>query len=313
MSLGALPGSVSIREVGLRDGLQIEAPVPTAEKLHLLDALVATGVRRVELTSFVSPSAVPALADAEKVAAAVADRPGIDWSALVLSRGGVNRALAAGIRDIEYVVSASDTHSQANAARTTAEALALTGELADLVHEADGRLELIVAMAWDCPFEGPTPPERVHGIVEHAVAAGIDRICLADTIGSTTPVRLTDLVGATRDRAGTLDLGIHLHDTRGMGSANALAAVMAGVTSLDASIGGLGGCPFAPGASGNVATEELAYLLAGCGIETGLDMAALLRAAAVAEAAVGHPLSGSLFRADRQDDAQKPEQRASTR
>lgn len=297
--LGRLPTSVSIREVGLRDGLQIEQPIPTEEKLRLLDAVLATGVRRIELTSFVSPRAVPALADAETVAAAVANRPEVDWSALVLSRSGVARALAAGIRNLEYVVSASDTHSQANAGRTTAEAVALGAELADLVHAAGGRFEVIVAMAWDCPFEGATPPERVHGIVEQVVGAGADRLCLADTVGTATPVLLAELIHATRDRAGGLDLGIHLHDTRGMGSANALAAVAAGVTSLDASIGGLGGCPFAPGASGNVATEELAYLFAGCGVETGLDMSALLVAATVAEAAVGHELTSSLFRAER--------------
>jgi hydroxymethylglutaryl-CoA lyase len=297
--MNGLPPTVSIREVGMRDGLQIENPVETPDKLRLLDALVATGVRRIELTSFVSPRAVPALADAERVAAAVAERPGITWSALVAGRGGVARALDAGIRDLEYVVSASDSHSRANVGRGSAESVDLTAALAETVHDAGGRLEVVVAIAWDCPFEGPTPPERVLAIVESVVAAGADRLCLADTIGTTTPVRLVDLVAATRTLAPGLDVGVHLHDTRGMGAANALAAVQAGVTSLDASIGGLGGCPFAPGASGNVATEELAYLFAECGIETGLDMAELLRAAAVAESVVGHELTSSLFRADR--------------
>lgn len=296
---GALPAAVSVREVGMRDGLQIEEPVPTEEKLRLLEAIVATGVRRVELTSFVSPRAVPALADAEQVAAAALERwDGVTWSALVASRTGVDRALAAGITDVEYVVSASDTHSRANVGRGTDDSVALTAELAETVHAAGGRLEAVIAIAWDCPFEGPTPPERVLAIAEAVVAAGADSLCLADTIGTTTPRRLAELVGATRERVAGLDIGIHLHDTRGMGAANALAAVTVGVTSLDASVGGLGGCPFAPGASGNVATEELGYLLDGLGVETGLDLPAVLRAAGVAESVVGHELTSSLYRAD---------------
>jgi hydroxymethylglutaryl-CoA lyase len=294
-----LPSSVSLREVGMRDGLQIEAPVPTQHKLRLLEAIVATGVRRVELTSFVSPRAVPALADAAEVVAAATERwSGVVWSALVASRSGVDRALAAGVTDLEYVVSASDTHSRANVGRGTEESVALTAQLADVVHAAGGRLETIIAIAWDCPFEGPTPVRRVLEIADAVVAAGTDALCLADTIGTVEPRRLVELVEATRARAPGVDIGVHLHDTRGMGAANALAAVAAGVTSLDASVGGLGGCPFAPGASGNVATEEIVYLLEGCGIGTGLDPDALLRAAAVAEEVVGHELTSSLYRAD---------------
>ncbi|WP_230486624.1 hydroxymethylglutaryl-CoA lyase [Nocardioides anomalus] len=296
---GALPERVSVREVGLRDGLQIEAPVPTEAKLRLLEAVVATGVPRVELTSFVSARAVPALADAERVAAAALERfDDVLFSALVASRTGVDRALAAGLTDVEYVVSASDTHSRANVGRGTEESVALTAELAETVHAAGGRLEAVIAIAWDCPFEGPTPPERVLGIAEAVVAAGADALCLADTIGTTTPLRLVELVRATREHAPGLDVGIHLHDTRGMGAANALAAVTAGVTSLDASVGGLGGCPFAPGASGNVATEELVYLLDGIGVATGLDLRAVLHAAGVARDAVGHELTSSLLKAD---------------
>jgi hydroxymethylglutaryl-CoA lyase len=276
--------------------------VPTEDKLRLLEAIVAAGVRRVELTSFVSPRAVPALADAEQLTAAALARFGeVTFSALVASRTGVDRALTAGLTDLEYVVSASDSHSRANVGRGTAESVALTGELAETAHAAGGRLEAIIAIAWDCPFEGPTPPERVLGIAEEVVAAGADSVCLADTIGTTTPRRLVDLVTATRERVPGPDIGIHLHDTRGMGAANALAAVTVGVTSLDASVGGLGGCPFAPGASGNLATEELVYLLDGLGIRTGLDPRALVRAAAVAEQVVGHELTSSLFRADRAD------------
>jgi hydroxymethylglutaryl-CoA lyase len=296
---GPLPDRVSLREVGMRDGLQIEAPVPTAQKLRLLEAIVATGVRRVELTSFVSPRAVPALADAEQVAAEATERwPDVTWSALVASRTGVDRALAAGITDLEYVVSASDTHSRANVGRGTDESVALTAELAETVHSAGGRLEAVIAIAWDCPFEGPTPPARVLDIADAVAGSGADALCLADTIGTTTPRRLVDLVTATRARVTGPDIGIHLHDTRGMGAANALAALTAGVTSLDASVGGLGGCPFAPGASGNLATEELVYLLEGCGVGTGLDLSAVISAAGVAAEVVDHELTSSLFRAD---------------
>ncbi len=295
----SLPAAVSIREVGLRDGLQIEAPVPTSDKLRMLEAIVATGVRRVELTSFVSPRAVPSLADAEAVAAEVHRWPDVRWSALVAGLGGVRRALAAGVHDLELVVSASDTHSRANVGRGTAESIDLVPTVVETTHAAGGRVELMLAIAWDCPFEGPTDPATVLDLVRAGVAAGVDAVCLADTIGTVTPGRLVPLVQAVQAVVGGLDVGVHLHDTRGMGAANALAAVTSGVTSLDASVGGLGGCPFAPGASGNVATEELVYLLEGSGVATGLDLDAVLAAATVAQDVVGHELTSSLLRAGR--------------
>jgi hydroxymethylglutaryl-CoA lyase len=293
----SLPPSVSIREVGPRDGLQIEQPIPTAAKLNMLAALVATGVRRIEATSFVSPRAVPALADAEQVAAALARWPDIWWSALVASTRGAQRALAAGVTNLEYVVSAADAHSQANVARSTAGSVELIGPIAELVHAAGGTVEVIVATAWDCPFTGPTPPERTVAVTHQALARGADVLCLGDTIGTTTPGRVLELLGAVRALDPSVDVGVHFHNTRGTGIANALAAVQAGVTSLDASVGGLGGCPFAPGASGNIATEELIYLLDGSGVATGVDLDAVLAAAAVTERAVGHDLPSSLYRA----------------
>ncbi|SHK35237.1 hydroxymethylglutaryl-CoA lyase [Pseudonocardia thermophila] len=292
-----LPAEVDVREVGMRDGLQLEAPVPLETKLALLDALVATGVRRIEATSFVSPAAVPALADAAQVAAALDQWPGVRFSALVAGVGGARRAVAAGMTDLEYVVSAADGHSLANARRTTDEATAATAEVARLAHEAGGRCEVIIAVAWDCPFDGPTPPERTVAVARRAVEAGADEICLGDTIGTVVPGRLVALVDAVREACAGVPIGVHLHNTRGAGLACALAAVQAGVTRLDASIGGLGGCPFAPGASGNIATEELVYLLEDSGVRTGIDLAAALRAAAVAEQAVGHPLPSGLYRA----------------
>jgi len=296
MSL-SLPATVSVREVGLRDGLQLEKPIDLRSKVQMIEALVATGLRRIEATAFVSPRAVPSMADAEQVAAELHRWPEVSWSALVASPNGARRALAAGFTEIEYVVSAADGHSLANVGRTTDEAAALLGAIAELVHATDGKVEAIIATAWDCPFDGPTPVGRTVDVAQRAAGLGADRLALGDTIGSTTPRRVVELVEAVRARTGGLDVGVHFHDTRGTGQANVLAAVQCGVTSIDASVGGLGGCPFAPGASGNIATEELVYMLQGSGVRTGIDLPALLRAADVTEQAVGHSLPSSLHRA----------------
>jgi hydroxymethylglutaryl-CoA lyase len=302
MTATGLPDRVDIREVGPRDGLQIEAPVSTEAKLDLIRALVATGVRRIEATAFVSPRAMPSMADAEAVAAQVLAIPEIEWSALVASVGGTRRALAAGIRTVEYVVSAADGHSLANARRTTDEAMAAVEEVAGLVHAVGGRCEVIIATAWDCPFDGPTPVTRTAALAGQAARSGADQICLGDTIGTTTPARVVTLVEAVRDvLAGAsshdVPLGAHFHNTRGTGIASAYAALQAGVTQFDASVGGLGGCPFAPGASGNIATEELVYVLDDAGVATGIDLLATLTAAECAQAVVGHPLESNLLRA----------------
>ncbi|GAB2931876.1 hydroxymethylglutaryl-CoA lyase [Rhodococcus aerolatus] len=292
-----LPGAVDVREVGMRDGLQLEDPVPLAGKLAMLEAIVATGVRRVEVTSFVSPKAVPALADADDVAAELHRFPGVHFSALVANLRGAQRAVDAGVADLEYVVSAADSHSRANAGRSTAEATDAVAAIAELAHGAGGSLEVIVATAWDCPFDGRTDPARVVAVTTAAVAQGADQLCLGDTIGTVTPARTVALLDAVRAASPAVALGAHFHDTRGTGQANALAAVLAGVTQLDASVGGLGGCPFAPGASGNIATEELVYWLADSGVETGIDLEAVLAAGAVTRDAVGHDLPSSLLRA----------------
>jgi hydroxymethylglutaryl-CoA lyase len=297
VSVLTLPAAVDIREVGPRDGLQIEAPISTEAKLSLLRALVATGVRRIEATAFVSPRAVPALADAEAVAAALGEWPHITWSALVASPNGARRAVAAGLRSVEYVVSAAVGHSRANARRTTAEAVAAVSEVASVVHDVGGRLEVIIATAWDCPFDGPTPPERTAWVASRAVGSGADQLCLGDTIGTASPSRVIDLLHHVREACPAVEVGVHFHNTRGMGIANALAALQAGVTQLDASVGGLGGCPFAPGASGNIATEELLYLLEDAGVTSGLQADAVLAAAALAQELVGHDLTSNLLRA----------------
>ncbi|MCJ0899250.1 putative hydroxymethylglutaryl-CoA lyase [Rhodococcus erythropolis] len=289
--------AVSIREVGPRDGLQIEDPVSLAEKLRLVEALAATGVSRIEATSFVSPRAVPALADAELLAAELYQWPGIEFSALVAGIGGAKRAVAAGMKTVEYVVSASNSHSEANTRSTTEQATERIGEVVRIVHEAGGRVEVIVATAWDCPFDGPTDPDRVLRIAEQAKEFGADQFSIADTIGTATPGRVGRLIDAVGERVGDFGLGVHFHNTRGAGLASALAAVQHGVRNLDASTGGLGGCPFAPGASGNIATEELVYMLEDMGIATGIDLDASIRAAAVAEEIVGHTVPSNLLRA----------------
>jgi len=295
--VSALPEHVTIREVALRDGLQIETPIPLPAKLELLAAIAATGVREVEATAFVSPSKVPALADAPEFSAQLGAYPDIEFSALVASPNGARRAIAAGLHSLEYVVSAADGHSNANVGRSSADATAQIAEIVAIAHDAGVSVEVIIATAWDCPFDGPTPPERVLAVFDAAVGFGADRLALADTIGTATPGRVTSLVAAVRPRVGELPLGAHFHNTRGSGLASAYAAVAAGVTRLDASVGGLGGCPFAPGASGNIATEDLVYLLRDSGIGVDVDLPAAIDAARVAQSLVGHELPSALLRA----------------
>lgn len=293
----AFPAHVTIREVALRDGLQIEAPIPLAAKVELLEAIVATGVTEIEATAFVSPSKVPALADAPELAAELQRFDGIEFSALVASPNGAKRAIASGLGSIEYVVSAADAHSRANVGRGTADATAQIGEIVAIAHDSGVSVEVIVATAWDCPFDGPTPAQRVLDVVAAAQTAGVDRLAIADTIGTATPRRVTALIEVLRPLVGDTPLGAHFHNTRGAGMACAYAAVSAGVSRLDSSVGGLGGCPFAPGASGNIATEDLVYLLRDSDIAVDVDLQAAIAAAALAQRLVGHELPSALLRA----------------
>jgi hydroxymethylglutaryl-CoA lyase len=286
--------SISIREVGPRDGLQNEDPVPTAAKVRLLDALSGTGVRRIEAVSFVHPKAIPQMADADEVWAAARKAPGIRYSALVPNVRGAQRALAAGFTELEVVVSASDTHNRRNINRSTAASLDEIAELVGLVHAAGATVEVIVATSFGCPYEGDVAPARVAGIVERVTGDGADRIAFGDTTGMATPRRVAELLDAVpRDRP----LLLHFHDTRGTGLANILTALELGVTEFDASVGGLGGCPYAPGATGNVATEEVVHMLHDMGLETGIDLERLIEAAALAERIVGRTLPSGVLRA----------------
>lgn len=266
-------------------------------KLELLAAVAATGVREVEATAFVSPSKVPSMADAAELAAELHNYPDIEFSALVASPNGAKRAIAAGLRAIEYVVAADDSFSTANVGRTSAEATAQIGDIVTIAHNSNVSVEVIVATAWDSPFEGPTPPQRVLDIAAAARDQGVDRFSIADTIGTATPGRVTSLIAQLRSMIGDLPLGGHFHNTRGAGLASAYAAVNSGVTRLDASVGGLGGCPFAPGATGNIATEDLVYLLTDSGFDVDVDLHAAVAAAGVAKSVVGHDLPSALLRA----------------
>ncbi|WP_192771951.1 hydroxymethylglutaryl-CoA lyase [Plantactinospora soyae] len=292
-----MPSVVSIREVGPRDGLQNEDPVPTDGKVRLLDALSRTGVRRIEAVSFVHPKAIPQMADADEVWARASRASGVRYSALVPNSRGAQRALAAGFTEIEVVVSASDTHNRRNVNRSTAESLDDIAGLIDLLHSAGATAEVIVATSFGCPYEGDVDPARVAGIVDRVVADGADRVAFGDTTGMATPRRVRELVTAVRDRQPDIPVLLHFHNTRGTALANLLTALELGITEYDASVGGLGGCPYAPGASGNVATEEVVHMLHDMGIETGIDLDALLEAAALAEELVGRELPSGVLRA----------------
>jgi hydroxymethylglutaryl-CoA lyase len=282
---------VSVREVAPRDGLQNEEPVPTDAKVRLIDALSGTGVRRIEAVSFVHPKAIPQMADADEVWARAEHNPEVRYSALIPNTRGAERAIRAGFREIEVVVSASDTHNRRNLNRSTAESLDDIAALIPLVHESGATLEVIVATSFGCPFEGDIAPERVAGIVQRVRADGADRIAFGDTTGMATPRRVRDLLSVVRP-----DL-LHFHNTRGTGLANVLTALELGITEFDASVGGIGGCPYAPGASGNIATEELVHMLEDMGISTGIDLDALIEVAEMAEKLLGRTLPSGVLRA----------------
>lgn len=292
-----LPASISLREVGPRDGLQNEAPVPTEAKVELIDALSKTGVRRIEAVSFVHPKAIPQMADADDVWRQIARNDDVRYSALVPNLKGAQRALDAGFAEIEVVVSASDTHNRRNVNRSTDESLDDIAALIQLAHDADRTVQVIVSTAWGCPYEGDVPVERVLAVAGRAVRDGADGVSFGDTTGMATPARVARLVGEFRSRYAEVPLNLHFHNTRGTGLANVLTALQLGVSDFDASVGGLGGCPYAPGATGNVASEELVHMVEDMGVATGVDLDALIDAAATAERIVGRTLPSQVLRA----------------
>src|SRR5262245_15272206 len=290
--MGEWPSSVSIREVGPRDGLQNEQPVPTADKVRLINALSRTGVSRIEAVSFVHPKAIPQMADADEVWAAIDKVPGVRYSALVPNLRGLKRAIDAGFEEIEVVVSASDTHNRRNINRSTEESL---DEIAQI--QSTFKTEVIIATSFGCPYEGDVDPQRVAGIVDRVVADGAPRVSFGDTTGMATPLRVKRVVTAVRERHPDLPLLLHFHNTRGTGLANILTALELGITEFDASVGGLGGCPYAPGATGNVATEEVVHMLHDMGIDTGVSLESMIECAALAQEIVGRELPSGVLKA----------------
>jgi len=281
---------IVLRDVTLRDGLQDEAPVTTEAKLGLFDALVAAGIRDLELTSFVRPDRVPAMADAEEMVAATAGHADVvtRWG-LVLNERGAQRALAAGLRHLQWVISVSEAHQRENAGQSVADGLAGLRRVVELAQADGAHVELTLATAFGCPFDGPVDPVAVAEVAAVAVDAGVAALGLADTIGTAVPTEIGPLV--TRVAALGVPVGIHLHDTRGLAITNALQAIDAGVVRVDGSVGGLGGCPFAPGASGNLALEDLAHALDAMGVDTGVEVAGLIEAARVACTLAGRPVA----------------------
>jgi hydroxymethylglutaryl-CoA lyase len=291
------PEKISLREVGPRDGLQNEDPVPTDAKVALIDRLSGTGVGRIEAVSFVRPQAIPQMADAEEVWQRAKRADSVRYSALVPNLRGAIRALDAGFTELEAVVSASETHNRKNVNRSTEQSLDEIAQIIDLAHNRNATLQVIVSTAWGCPYEGDVPIERTIEVVSKALANGADSASFGDTTGMATPNRVISLVGAFRDKHPATNLNLHFHNTRGTGLANVLAALELGITDFDASVGGLGGCPYAPGATGNIATEELVHMVEDMGIATGIDLEAMIDAAAEAERIVGRTLPSQVLRA----------------
>lgn len=296
---GTARATVELVEMSPRDGLQNEATVlSTEQKIELVERAVRAGHRRIEVTSFVNPSRVPQMADADALMAALPRQDGIRYAGLVLNRRGLNRALAAGVDEVDVVVVATDTFSLRNQGTTTEQGCAVAAEIVEEARAAGVFTTVTVAAAFGCPFEGEVPPARLREVVARVLDTRPDELALADTIGVAVPADLTARFAMAGEVAGPgMPLRVHLHDTRHTGVANAVAAVAAGVTTLDASIGGAGGCPFAPNATGNVATEDLLYLFERTGIATGVDLEATLETAAWLEDQLGRRLPGALLRA----------------
>ena len=285
-----------ICDVGPRDGLQNESrTLEPAVRADLCDRLAASGLKRIEAASFVNPKLVPQMAGADEVMAALHRRPGTSFAGLVLNEKGYERAVAAGVDEIHYAFAATDEFGRRNQNATTAEGLTTAVALVARARRDRMPITVTLSVAFGCPFEGPVPPERVLNIVEHLMAVPPDEICLADTIGVGVPSQVKELVGRAMRLGATV--GAHFHNTRNTGYANAVAALEEGVVSLDASVGGAGGCPFAPKATGNIATEDLVYLLRGLGIATGIDLEKLIETSQWLAGQLGKELPGMLARA----------------
>ena len=287
---------VTVCDVAPRDGLQNDASVLEPRvRAELVDRLAAAGLPRVETVSFVNPARVPQMAGAEEVVAAIERRPGVVYAGLVLNERGYDRLAATGLDEAHFALAATETLNERNQGASVAESVEAAGRIIARAHEDGIRATVTIGVAFGCPFEGAVEPEHVVRLAERIAAFGPDEIVLADTVGVGTPGRVGRLVESVAGLG--LPVGVHLHNTRNTGLANAYAAVEAGAALLDASVGGIGGCPFAPRATGNVATEDLVYLLHGEGVETGIDLGALIEVAQWLEGQLGRELEGQVYKA----------------
>ena len=298
--MSGLPETVRIREVGPRDGFQNEAEViPTAEKIRLIDLLSRTGLGRIEVTSFVRPDVIPQLADASEVLAGIERHEGVSFSVLIPNMKGLERALLQRDRfdEANFFLSASESHNQKNVNRSIEESLT---ELEKVVPAAVGeglRCEGVISTSFGCPYEGEVPVARVLDIAERLAAAGCQEIGFGDTTGMANPAQVRGFFEDALDRLEGVELTAHFHNTRGQGLANALAALEQGVTSFESSFGELGGCPVPPGATGNVATEDLVSMFSEMGVDTGVDIDALIEASGAAQQVLGRPLGSHVLKA----------------
>ena len=289
--------SVTVTEVGTRDGFQAEERfIDTAIKAEIIDAMIAAGVRHIEATSFVSPRAVPQLADAQDLLSRLTRRRQAHIAALVPNARGAERALGAGVDEAVCFVSASETHNQTNLNTSMDGSLANVAEVAKIVR---GKVKMrgAVACAFGCPFEGEVPVEAAMRVIDGYASLGFDALTLGDTTGMATPRTVTQLVEAVQRRHPALPIALHFHNTRGVGLANVMVGLDLGIREFESSIAGLGGCPFAPGATGNICTEDLVYLLEESGFDTGIDLSALIEVARHVETVIGRPLPGQVMKA----------------
>jgi hydroxymethylglutaryl-CoA lyase len=296
--LDNLPDQVSVYEVGPRDGLQNEAAVvPVEGKLALIESLVAAGLRRIEAGSFVSPRWIPQLADSDELLRRLPRLDGVTYSSLVPNQKGLERALAAGAREVAVFLSASETHSKKNINRSIEEALSDYRDVVKNALAAGVAVRGYVSVVFGCPYEGEVPVERVRGITGQLLELGVYQVSLGDTVGLGTPKQVESVLTTLLASFPAPTLAVHFHDTRGTALANALVALDLGIETFDASVGGLGGCPYAPGASGNLATEDLVHMLDGMGVKSGVDLPKLVAAGELAQRLVGRELSSRVFRA----------------
>lgn len=294
--------TLQINEVAPRDGLQIEARfVPTEAKIRLIDALSATGLARIEATSFTSPKAIPNLRDAEEVVRGIQRRAGVGITVLVPNLRGCERALACGVDEINLVMSASDSHGLANLRMTPEQSLERFSDILAATQGSGVFVNASLSTSFGCPFEGAVPQARVLELVERLLALGVEGITLCDTTGMANPDQVARLCEAVQSQWSDTPFTLHFHNTRGMGLANALAAWQVGIVRFDAALGGLGGCPFAPGATGNVCTEDLVHMFEQMGVATGVDLDALLAVSATLPELVGHATPGQVVKAGKAD------------